>query len=160
LVTALKGDSLPDDDHIIRHCSGRSIERDPDTLEPIGVTKDAFDDDDPDGISVTWVEYFAAAPDPEHAAMQAVRASPRTVRSSHRFGKFNIGRIKLAGSDAGVPLSVEHDPISNNPGHSLLKGLLPEIHTALMNRLALEMVALLTPPTSGQAAVTPPGRPV
>lgn len=139
----MKGDPLPDADHVIRHCYGRSIERDPETLQPVGVTKEAFDDDDPDGLSVTWVEYFAASMDPERAAMEAVRASPRDIRRSHRFGKFNVGRMRAAGRDADTLLSVEHDPIPTNPGHSLIKGLLSESHAELMNRLALDLVALL-----------------
>lgn len=77
--------------------------------------------------------------------MGAVGAT-RRVRPSHRFGKFNVGRIRSAGSDVSVSLAVEHDPLPDNLGHSLLKGLLPCIHAALMNRLALDIVALLTPP--------------
>jgi hypothetical protein len=121
------------------------IERN-DAREPVGVTKDAFADDDPDGISVTWVEYFAQSADSERATMEAVRATPRTVRPKHRFGKFNVGLIRTAGRDAGVMLAVEHDPIPRNPGHSLIKGLVPEIHAELMNRLALDVIALLSPP--------------
>jgi hypothetical protein len=121
------------------------IERN-DAGERVGVTKDAFADDDPDGISVTWVEYFAQADDPERAAMEAVRASPRTVRPSHRFGKFNVGLIRAAGRDAGITLAVEHDPMPRNPGHSLIKGLMPDDHADLMNRLALDLIALLSPP--------------
>lgn len=145
LVLPLRGDPLPDEDHVIRQCSGTAIERDPETLQAIGITKDAFDDD-PDGVSVTWVEYFAKAPDQERAAMDAVKATPRTVRATHRFGKLNVGLIRAAGRDAGVPLAVEHDPIPRNLGHSLIKGLAPNEHTELMNRLALDVVALLSPP--------------
>lgn len=97
------------------------------------------------GFPSPWVEYFAGAADPDRAAMEAVGAS-RTIRPSHRFGKFNVGRIKSAGHDAGVWLVIEHDPIPNNAGHSLIKGLLPDLHIALMNRLALDIVAILRPP--------------
>lgn len=45
LVLPLKGDPLPDEDHVIRQCSGTAVERDPETQQPIGITKDAFDDD-------------------------------------------------------------------------------------------------------------------
>jgi hypothetical protein len=141
----LKGDPLPDEDHVIRQCSGTAVERDPETQQPIGITKDAFDDD-PDGVSVTWVEYFAKSPDPERAAMEAIKATPRTVRPTHRFGKFSVGLIRAAGRDAGVPLAVEHDPIPKNPGHSLIKGLAPNDHAELMNRLALDLITLLSPP--------------
>jgi hypothetical protein len=139
----LKGDSVPDEHHVLRHCSGRAIERN-DAGEAIGVTKDAFDDKDPDGVSVTWVEYFGEAPDPERAAIAAI-CGTLTVRRTHRFGKFNVGTIKSIGSDAGIALAVEHDPIPGNDGHSLLKGFVPNEHSELMNRLALEVVALLSP---------------
>jgi hypothetical protein len=139
----LKGDPIPDADHVLRHCT-RTVLDCPDGVTPIGVTKDAFADDDPDGVSVTWVEYFANFADPERAAMQAIRAT-RTVRSKHRFGKFNVGRIRAAGIDAGVMLDVEHEPIPGNDGHALISGLVPNEHAGLMNRLALELVALLAP---------------
>jgi hypothetical protein len=141
----LKGDPVPDEHHVLRHCSGLQIERSPETGEMIGVTKEAFDDDDPDGISVTWVEYFAQSADADRAAIGAIRATPRTVRASHRFAKFNVGRIRTAGQEAGVALGVEQDPVPNNPGHALLKGLVPTNHTELMARLALDLMALLSP---------------
>jgi Nickel responsive protein SCO4226-like len=112
--------------------------------QPIGLTKDAFDDDDPDGVSVTWIEYFAGASDCERTAIAAI-CGTLTVRRTHRFGKFNVGMIRAVGTDAGVVLGVEHDPIPGNEGHALIKGLVPSEHFALMNRLALELVALLSP---------------
>jgi hypothetical protein len=140
---SLKGDPLPDEHHVLRHCSGRAIEKD-DEGQPIGLTKDAFDDDDPDGVSVTWIEYFAGASDCERTAIAAI-CGTLTVRRTHRFGKFNVGMIRAVGTDAGVVLGVEHDPIPGNEGHALIKGLVPSEHFALMNRLALELVALLSP---------------
>ncbi len=139
----LKGDPVPDEHHVLRHCSGTAIEKD-DTGEPIGVTKDAFADDDPEGVFVTWIEYFAQSADPERAAINAICAT-RTVRRKNRFAKFNVGLIKAAGRDADVPLGVEHDPIPRNDGHSLIKGLAND-HAELMNRLALDLVGLLSPP--------------
>jgi hypothetical protein len=140
----LKGAPVPDEHHVLRQCSGITIEKN-DAGEPIGVTKDAFADDDPDGISVTWVEYFAQTGDPERAAIAAIRATPRTVRPTHRFGKFKVGKIKSAGRDAGVELGVEHHPDGGNDAHCLIKGLVPGEHANLMNRLALDIVALLSP---------------
>jgi hypothetical protein len=139
----LKGDPVPDEHHVLRHCSGTAIEKS-DTGEKIGVTRDAFVDDDPDGISATWVEYFAQFADPERAAIQAICAT-RTVRPTHRFGRFNVGLIKAAGIDAGATLAVEHDPIPGNDGHALILGLVSNDHAVLMNRLAIELVALLAP---------------
>jgi hypothetical protein len=140
----LKCDPVPDDHHVLRHCSGTAIERDPDTDEPLGVTKDAFDNQDPEGVSVTWIEYFVASGDAERAAIKAIHAT-RTVRRRHLFGKFSVGLIKAAGRDVGVTLAVEHDPIPGNDGHALIKGLVANEHLELMNRLALEVVALLSP---------------
>jgi hypothetical protein len=140
----VKGDPVPEEHHVLRHCSGTSIEKD-DAGKPIGVTADAFDDDDPEGISVTWVEYFAQSDDPDRAAIEAIRTIRPGVRPTHRFGKFNVGLIKTAGMEVGVLLGVEHDPISGNDGHSLITGLVPNEHANLMNRLALDVVALLSP---------------
>jgi hypothetical protein len=139
----LKGDPVPDEHHVLRHCSGRAIEKD-DAGKPIGVSKDAFDDKDPDGVSVTWIEYFAASEDPE---LEAICATQRmlTIRRTHRLGKFRVGVIREVGRAAGVALVVEHQPEAKNEGHSLIKGLVPADHSALMQRLALELVALLSP---------------
>jgi hypothetical protein len=138
---SLKGDPVPDEHHVLRHCSGTVIERTGEDLA-IGVTSAAFEDDDPDGVSVTWIEWFGASDDPERAAIDAIRAT-RTVRPRHRFGKFNVGLIKMAGSDAGVDLEVAHDPEPGNGGHSVIVGLKPNAHTELMARLVIDLVALL-----------------
>lgn len=140
----MRGDPVPDEHHVLRQCSGTALERNK-AGDPIGVTKDALDDDDPDGVSVTWVEYFARSADPDRAAIEAIRATPRTVRPTHRFGKFNVGQIRAAGREVGVSLAVEHDPRPTNPGHSLIKGLVPNDHAGLMARIALDLVALLLP---------------
>lgn len=76
--------------------------------------------------------------------MQAICAT-RTVRRTHIFAKFNVGRIRAAGRDARVALAVEHDPALENEGHALILGIVANDHAVLLNRLAIELVALLAP---------------
>lgn len=138
----MRGNPVPDADHVLRHCSGTAIEWTEDR-EAIGVTTAALYDDDPTGISVTWVESFARSSDPELAAIEAICAT-RTVRPNHRFAKFRVGLIKSAGRDAGVELEVQHNPKERNEGHSVIMGLEPRNHSELIARLVLEIVALLS----------------
>ena len=136
----MKGELLDDEHHVIRHCAGKAVEKEEGI--PVGITRAAFDDDDTDGVSVTWIEYFASADDPEAAAAAVIRAT-RTVRKSNALAKLNVGLVRRAGDLFGVDLDVEHDPLPENPAHSLIKGLTPNQHFELMEQLALDTIALV-----------------
>jgi hypothetical protein len=95
---------------------------------------------DDDGISVTWMEYFAGSPLEQLVAARAAMSRGRTLRASNRLAKLNVGEILAAGNSVKKPLSVVHDPIEQplekeNLGHSLILGVAYD-DDDLRNRLA------------------------
>jgi hypothetical protein len=92
-----------------------------------GVFSHAFESDD-DGISVTWLEYFAGSSEEQLMAARQAMGRGRTLRASNRLAKLNVAAIVAAGKGVRKPLSVIHDPIKQptekeNLGHSLIIGV-------------------------------------
>lgn len=133
---SLKGDHLPDQDHIGIHCSPAALvlEFGADG-EPTSIKSSAFRVDS-DGISGNWLEY--AKSDDQFSALCALLRQ-RTVKKSHRVALLNVKDIKETGIKVGVTLTVEHDPIEGeppNPAHSLVVGATPD-QTSLLEALTL-----------------------
>ena len=141
----MKGDDLPPEDHVLRHCSSRLLKIDDDSRDILGVFPFAFEPD-ADGISVTWVEFFAGSPSERLAAAREALGRRRALRRTHRLAKLNVGDVLSAGKAVGVATRVVHDPIEAPPdkenlAHSLIVGVTADQHE-LMNRIANLVISL------------------
>lgn len=133
----MRGDALPLEHHVLRHCRKGDLKEQDGVIR--GIFPDAFEADD-DGISVTWIEYFAGTPGEQLSAARTAMGHGRTLRESHRLAKLNVKTIVEAGRSIKRELSVIHDPIEQPPeeknlGHSLIKGVASD-DDDLRNRLA------------------------
>ena len=140
----MKGDDLPPEDHILRHCRKGDLKTEADG-EILGVFPSAFEPDN-DGISVTWIEYFAGSWLEKLAAAREALARGLTLRLSHRLALLNVGEVVDAGEAVGALMRVIHDPIetpldNENLAHSLIVGVTADQHE-LMNRIANLVISL------------------
>jgi hypothetical protein len=122
----VKGDEIPQTDHVALHCEPLAFEVKPDGTRG-GLKIDAFRADE-DGISVYWVEH---EPGPFEECVErtcCLLASLRTVRRNHGFGILKVGEIIQTAAAGNRVVTVVHDPIDEpepNPAHSLIKGCIP-----------------------------------
>ncbi len=143
----MKGDDLPPEDHVLRHCSSRLLKIDHDSGDVLGVFWFAFEPDG-EGISVTWVEYFRGSTAERLVAAREAIARTRKLRTNHRLAKLNVGNALEAGRAIGVPTRVVHDPDQGppenvNPAHSIIIMKGESAHLSdLQNRLANLVISL------------------
>jgi hypothetical protein len=134
----MRGDALPPEHHVLRHCRKGDLKCDPDgTIR--GVFPDAFAPDE-DGISVTWMDYFGGSPPEQLEAARAAMDRGRRLRASNRLAKLKVSTILAAGEAVKRILAVVHDPIEQPPeranlGHSLVQGIAAD-DDDLRNRIA------------------------
>jgi hypothetical protein len=110
--------SLPPDGTVLLYCSPSKFEKS--GADYIAPSTDAFRYDD-DGISVTWIEYFKPPPPNIDQAKQAI-AKSLTVKPAGVYAKATVACILSLAAKANLNVSVVHDPIEKNHGHSLIKG--------------------------------------
>ncbi len=141
----MKGDPLPDADHVIRHCRERDIKADENG--PRGIFPFALDSD-PDGLSVTWMEFFQGSLTDQISSVREAIGRQRRIRKSNRLALLNVGKIRSIGRSFDTELRVEHDPDltprKENPAHSLVIGIQAE-NEDLKNRLAMEALSRIEP---------------
>lgn len=118
-----KGDRLPPEHHVARHCRKNDLDWNGNT--PIGILDCALTPDT-DGVSTTWLEFFGSSD--RKANMPHVRAAVTvflTPKPSNRLAVLNVGNIESAGAAAGLALRVIEDPFDvpppGNPAHALGK---------------------------------------
>ena len=127
---------LPDDHHVVRYVPFSRLDTDADG-KVIGLLFSAFQRKDTEnGLSVTWLEYFAG----DHqarivAAAQAIRASAMTVGKKSGFAVGGVGPIKAQCLDRGHKIRVIHSPEDDNKAHAELRQY-PIDDRELLERLA------------------------
>jgi hypothetical protein len=142
----VKGDLLPPQDHVLRHCRKNDVLNEPDGRPPYRVYPAAFSEDDPDRVSVTWLEVFGGTPAEQLGRAREAIARGLTLRASHRLARLQVAGVLRAGELADVELSVIHDPVDEPPekenkGHSLIRGIPPNREDVL-NLLANAVMSL------------------
>ena len=136
----MKGEEIPQKDHVALHCESLDFEVGPDGTRG-GLKIDVFRVDD-DGISVYWVEH---EPGPFEQCFErtcCLLASLRTVRRKHACGILNVSEIIQAAAATNRVVTVVHDPIEEpkpNPAHSLIKGCVPSDHLLSRFRLLVDV---------------------
>jgi hypothetical protein len=116
----LKGDRLPPEHHVARHCRKNDLVWDG-TGIATGVLECALTPD-AEGVSTTWLEFFGGAR--QHNLSEVKRCQRLMPRSSNRLAVLNVGNIENVGS--GVGAHVVEDPDDppcppGNPAHALIK---------------------------------------
>lgn len=114
----MKGDRLPDQDHVSRYCAPQTA---PDG-QPTGASfmlKPGHD-----FLSVNWLEYFASRD--QQAQLTQLRQEIRmNLAVNGKFAVLNVGEVvdyvKENGPDNRL-LSVLHEPNDDNPSHSGIHG--------------------------------------
>lgn len=109
---------LPPADTVLLYCSPAKFEKDDSGY--IAPSTDAFRCDD-DGISVTWVEYFKPPPPSLDQARQATEGS-LAVKKTGVYAKATVASILELAKKQNLDVTVVHDPLEKNHGHSLITG--------------------------------------
>jgi len=114
----MRGDRLPDKDHISRYCKFKSLVND----QPSGASFMLRTDDE--FLSVNWLEYFGLKDCQEQ--MSQVRQNIRlNLAPRAKFAVLNVGNVinyvRENGPDNRV-LSVFHEPEEDDPSHSGIHG--------------------------------------
>lgn len=118
----MKGDPLPNHDHICRYCPFMTLLDD----QPSGPS--FFLKPDEKFLSVNWLEYFDTQD--QQAQITQVRQVIRLkLGAKAKFAVLNVAKVvdyvKENGPDNRV-LAVLHEPEEDNPSHSGIHGYRPE----------------------------------
>lgn len=137
----MKGENLPDGDHIVRYVPFSKLLRDGD--KPVGFLFSAFQlRDSEDGLSATWLEYFAGDRVAQTtAAVRAFRASLK-VGSTSGFAIGQVGAIKSAAVERKHKIRVIHWPVDGNSAHAEIRQF-PRDDVELLQVLANQVWAEL-----------------
>jgi hypothetical protein len=110
---------LPPEDHVMRLVAPSRLRKDENNVV-VGVSHTAFRRrDDEDGLSVTWIEYFAGVRAvQEVAAVHAFRASNVTPGKNSAFAIGNVGGICAACNARPYTVRIVHSPTTDNLAHA------------------------------------------
>ena len=151
----MKGQNLPPEHHVIRAVSPSRLRKDENNIV-VGVLHTAFERrPQDDGLSVTWMEYFAGSRDQQIvAAVQAIRASKITPSPNSGFAIGNTGTIATTCADRGHKIRIIHVPEDDNKAHAELRTF-PRDELQLLERLAATVWAELVLNTAVVAGAKP-----
>lgn len=132
----MKGRSFPPDDHVVRVVPFKKLRTD-ENGKVLGVTHLAFElRPDEDGLSVTWLEYFAGdRSEMLTAAVQALRASEFKPSPKSGFAIGQVGAIKATCLEYSAKIRIIHAPTGDNKAHAEVRQL-PRDNVALLEALA------------------------
>ncbi len=114
----MKGDPLPNHDHISRHCPFTTLAND----QPSGASFILKPDEE--FLSVNWLEYFDV-PDQQAQITQVRQVIRLNLGAKAKFAVLNVAKVvdyvKENGPDNRV-LAVLHEPEEDDPSHSGIHG--------------------------------------
>ncbi|SDW87679.1 hypothetical protein [Thiocapsa roseopersicina] len=124
----MKGDQVPDADHVARYCGGASIHEDG-RVDGSVFRLRKFDGKPEPYLSVNWLEYLE--PSDRSKQLDALRTAFQQkpsfkVRSSARFAVHNVGALRgyvRTNSPDQCELSVLHEPDLDDDSHCGVYGL-------------------------------------
>ena len=159
----MKGQNLPAEHHIVRLVSYGRLLKDQDG-NPIGISFAAFQrNPEHDGLSVTWLEYFAGErPQRIERAVRAIRAS-LTVGGKAGFAIGQVAAIAKTCEDRHQRVRIIHWPEDDNKAHAEVRQL-PRDDQELLEDLATgswsELVLNASIPPGEEAAPDEPAEPI
>jgi len=103
----VKGDPLPAEDYVARHCRNKNLILT--NGEPTGVSESTFElkPDESDGLSANWLEFFGD--DRQHNIAGVRSVTKLTVKRSHRIAILNVGAITTAAGAANLRVALAPD---------------------------------------------------
>lgn len=132
----MKGQNLKPEHHVVRYIQFGKLRTDADG-NVVGINYDAFlRRPNDDGLSVTWLEYFAGERALQIAsAVHAIRASNMNPRPKSGFAIGNVAAIKGACESRQHKIRIIHWPEDDNKAHAEIRQL-PRDDTVLLEQLA------------------------
>ena len=137
----MKGDKIPDQEHILRYVQPAKLRKADGTNDVIGVLATAFVMRDVDDyLSATWIEFF----DGEYAdkiaqAVQTIRRS-LDVKPTSGFTIGKVAEVRAACADKRHNVRIVHEPDNTNAAHVALRRF-PRDDIELFEVLASEVWA-------------------
>ena len=138
----MRGDLLPDDDHVVHYLR-------PGLIEDEEVTGGAFQRREGEiALSVNWLDYFRDQP--KEQQLREVRRLFRVqVRPNGRFAELNVGRTRRHLADELEALKFVEDPLTadldnghdEDPSHALIEGLPDPNQTPELAEMIGDMIA-------------------
>lgn len=117
----MKGDTIPDDDHIARLCMPKHV---PDGQ--IQATAFLLRSDE-DGLSVNWLEFLdCSSRESEIDEIRRTYKAKLDIKPGAKIAVLNVGEVRekvLTGSDDNRNLAVLHNPEINDQSHSEIYNL-------------------------------------
>lgn len=132
----MKGDAIPDQNHIARYCSPKHI--DDGKIQPTAFMLKQTEE----SLSVNWLEFLNPKNrQTEIAELRNIYSLKLTVRSRAKIAVLNVGEVRekvLTESPDRRNLRVLHDPEADDLSHSGIYGLRPDAE--LIAELMLQTV--------------------
>lgn len=123
----MKGEAVPDEDHVLRYVGGRHVDLDSDNRPVILGSGFISRPRERNSPSCNWLELLDG--DLEHQVQQVRDATRIRYGATGRLARLNVGTITrtvAAGTEAGRAVTVIHDPLDAegewvaDPSHALL----------------------------------------
>jgi hypothetical protein len=137
LDLSMKGDTIPDQNHIARLCLPKHVDN-----EQIQATAFQLRPPNEDFLSVNWLEFLnCQSRESEIEEMQKVYCAKLDVKPRAKIAVLNVGEVRkkvLTESPDGRNLEVLHNPSMNDPSHSGIYNLKQD--DELIAELILETV--------------------
>lgn len=119
----MKGDLVPDQDHISRYCPATKCTEEGKVLATAFMLKKA----DEEYLSVNWLEFLRLpSQDEEINEIRRVLGTKLDLGGRARIALLNVGELieqVFGKSNDERRLSVKHEPLNNDPSHSGVYGM-------------------------------------
>ena len=109
----MKGDDLPDHDHVVRYVKPSMVEEDGAANGADFRLRPHRPDDS--GLSVSWLEVFGS--DHVHQLAEVRRLSRLQLRANGLFADMNVGKVRSEVVQELETLRIVHDPLEATAGH-------------------------------------------
>jgi hypothetical protein len=139
----VKGDALPPEDHVARHCNPTDLFING-AGEPFAVKGSAFVPDS-DGVSVNWLEFFGGTREHNISGVRSV--TKRQARKSHRLAILSVGAITAIQNTVGAFLKVIEDPDDRFPPDTNAAHIVIKNTIVLQDPAVRDALAFLVQPT-------------
>jgi hypothetical protein len=134
----LSKEPIADHHHIVRHCQPNALRPEDGSPSPA-----AFIDDDRDGISCNWLEYFSGDQSSRIVQVREAIAAQRTLRKSHKLAILNVGAARSRALESlRQRIFIVKDPLPElngkppDPSHALIEQVADTFQVALGEALA------------------------
>lgn len=134
----MKGDKVPDQDHVARYCPFSKLSPDGQIQATAFMLRS-----DEERLSVNWLEFLeCSSRDNEIIEIRKIYSQKfRRVGAQAKIAVLNVGEIRenvLKKTQNGRNLEVLHEPLENDPSHTEIYNLRPD--EELIAELILETI--------------------